>query len=147
MIKVQDQNLKFVAYLYKKLKIFIFIFSNFGSSFFENDFHGNIPLSHGILTIPNLLNYFKCSKSRLYFKLYFKMKYILVFNLNQICYCIHILHSLHTVSLSHYSENNQPIITVLIILDEFIYKGKRIFITQCYNKENKSYLRYLKTID
>ena len=51
-----DQNLQSVAILYKKLKIFIFIFFNLNSSFFQNTFHCNIPLGRDFPLIPNLLN-------------------------------------------------------------------------------------------
>ena len=56
-----DQNLQFVSFQNKKLRIFIFIFFKFNSSLCQNIFHCNIPLTHGFTAIPNLLNCFKCS--------------------------------------------------------------------------------------
>ena len=41
--------------LVKKLKIFIFLFFIF--NFFSQNFHSNVPVSHGFAIIPNLLNF------------------------------------------------------------------------------------------
>ena len=56
-----DQNLQFVAVLYKKFKILTFIFFNFNFSFlfflvfFQNIFYCNISFGRGLPTILNLL--------------------------------------------------------------------------------------------
>ena len=58
------KNLQSAAILHKKMKILIFIFFNFNSSFFQNNFRCNIPLGLGFSTIPNSSRSFKCSKSQ-----------------------------------------------------------------------------------
>ena len=54
--------MQYVAILRKRLKISIFIFFNFNSTFSQNIFHSNILLGRGLRMIPNLLNSFKSSK-------------------------------------------------------------------------------------
>ena len=56
------QILQVIAILDKKLKIFIFIFSNFSSHFFWNFYQCNISLNIGFPTIPNLLLLFSMFK-------------------------------------------------------------------------------------
>ena len=57
-----DQILQPVHILDKTLKIFILIFFNFSSSFFQNIFRCNIPFGCGFSTKPNLWNSFKYLK-------------------------------------------------------------------------------------
>ena len=58
-----DQNLQSVATSVKKLKIVIFIFFDFDSSFFQNIFHCNIPLGHDFPMMLSSSNSFKRSES------------------------------------------------------------------------------------
>ena len=57
-----DQILQPVHILDKTLKIFILVFFNFSSSFFQNIFRCNIPFGCGFSTKPNLSNSFKYLK-------------------------------------------------------------------------------------
>ena len=58
-----EKILHVVTILAKTLKIFIFTFFIFNSSFFRNIFQFDILLERGFLETPNLLNFFKYSKS------------------------------------------------------------------------------------
>ena len=57
-----DQNLQFAVILHKELKIFIFIFFNFDSSFFQDIFRCNILLGRGFPAIPGFLNSSACGE-------------------------------------------------------------------------------------
>ena len=58
-----DQNIQCTAILPKMLKVLISILATIIVFFLKNNFHCNIPLDGGFLTIPILANSFKCSKS------------------------------------------------------------------------------------
>ena len=58
-----EKILHVVTILVKTLKTFIFTFFIFNSSFFRNIFQFDILLERGFLETPNLLNFFKYSKS------------------------------------------------------------------------------------
>ena len=72
-LKFCERNFQYVAILRKRLEIFIFIFFNFNSAFFQNIFHCNILLGRGLPMIPNLSNSFKSSKYQSFWN-WFRLK-------------------------------------------------------------------------